>query len=86
MESGRKKKLSRLPVDTLLEILNLSGHLPSMQYRQFMKLKEIRNEVIHDAKLVTRSDAEVCIGQSELLLKDNFGIGRSDQVDLALAV
>lgn len=82
VESARKKKLSRLPVDTLLEILQTSGKLSAPQYNEFMKLKELRNDIIHDAKLVTRSDAEACIRQSEQILKDACGVGVADRVAL----
>jgi hypothetical protein len=81
--SSRKTKLSRLPVDTILEILNVSGHLPSTRYDAFMKLKDLRNQIIHNGKEATRRDAKVCIEQSERLIKEKFNIGMSGPIVLA---
>lgn len=64
VEQDRLRKLLRSPswtTDHFLEVLSLSERLEKDEYKEYMRLKRIRNEIVHEGKRVTQEDAEACL-------------------------
>lgn len=80
--SRRKNKLSRFSVEPVLEILAVSGCIHQKQYETFTKLKDIRNDVVHRAKLVSKQEALMCMTQSKEVLFQLCGLTLDDQIRL----
>ena len=52
------------------------------QYELFVRLKDIRNGIMHRAKLAKKSDTACCIKQSQEVLRQKCGVDPSDEVCL----
>ncbi len=69
----RKRKLrSHLlykTADRVIEILNLLSKIPDDDYSELMKLKDIRNDIIHNGKTPSKKDAEKCFDSAIDIIK-----------------
>lgn len=55
--------------DDELETLNLVSWIPDEQYNQIMRLKRIRNAIVHKERTVVKQEAEECVTLSDNLTK-----------------
>jgi len=61
-DNNRLSKLGSWNIDQRLETLNLSGELSNDDYDLLMKIKDARNEVVHEGKFPPKEIVEKCIG------------------------
>jgi hypothetical protein len=55
----RRDKLSDgFSVDSIIEVMNITGHLSLEDYQTLMPIKKIRNEIVHEGRDVTKEEAE----------------------------
>jgi len=69
----RKKKLRNhllyKTADRVIEILNLLSKIPDDDYSELMKLKDIRNDIVHNGKIPSKEDAEKCFDYAIDIIK-----------------
>jgi len=60
-DKNRLSKLGSWNIDQRLEALNLSGALSNEEYDLLMKIKDARNDVVHEGKIPSKEVVEKCI-------------------------
>jgi len=61
LDKNRLSKLGSWNIDQRLEALNLSGELSNDDYDLLMKIKDARNDVVHEGKFPPKEIVEKCI-------------------------
>lgn len=61
LDNNRLSKLGNWNIDQRLEALNLSGDLSNDEYDLLMKIKDARNEVVHEGKFPPKEIVEKCM-------------------------
>jgi len=61
IDKNRLSKLGSWNIDQRLETLNLSGELSNDEYDLLMKIKDARNEVVHEGKFPQKEIVEKCM-------------------------
>lgn len=72
VEKDRAKKLLKShswTTDHFLEVLSLSGRLEKGDYKEYMRLKRVRNEIVHKGKRVSQEDAETCLKKCTTIIE-----------------
>ena len=67
----RKQKLvesMRWTADTILETLNLVGKLSDNAYKEVIRLKKLRNNILHNGVRAAKIEAEECVTLASRLL------------------
>lgn len=60
-------------VDFVLETLNLLGQVSQEDYDVLMKLKNKRNDIMHEGESVSQSEAEKCFEIAKMIVKQRVG-------------
>lgn len=53
-----------------MEALNLTGLLINERYNEVIRLKKIRNDIVHEGRNVTKQEAEECLRFSLGIIKE----------------
>lgn len=60
-------------LDFTLETLNLLGRISPEDYEYLMKLKNRRNDVMHEGERVPQDEAEKCFDVTKTIVKKRLG-------------
>jgi hypothetical protein len=72
-DNNRLSKLGSWNIDQRLEALNLSGELSNDDYDLLMKIKDARNEVVHEGKFPPKEIVEKCIDLASRVVQKYVG-------------
>jgi hypothetical protein len=67
---GKLAKSMLWTIDDKLEVLNLLGGITNERYFELVRLKEIRNKIVHKERIVTSQETEECLRFALDILKD----------------
>ena len=72
-DAKRLSKLGSWNIDQQLETLNLSHQLPNGEYDLLMKIKDARNDVVHEGKVPRKEIVEECLKLAFKVVQNYIG-------------
>ncbi len=65
----RKKKIGEYRADTAIEVLSLLSKISDEDYYELMKLKKIRNKIVHERETPSKKDVQKCFDSAFNIFK-----------------
>jgi hypothetical protein len=75
VDNKRHKKLTGIlwSADDIIECLNLVGRFTKERYAELMRMKKLRNEILHSDKPVDSKDSELALDLCKKVILENIG-------------